>query len=83
MLRMQCLLKFRTSHIASPLADQSANVANSQGYGKSLWLAILLSKIETLLQIIHTAPPLCNTITYKQSDSRITLPGSDHHLVSV
>ena len=40
------------------MLDQFANGANSQGYGKSLRLDVLPAKIDTVLQIIHDAPPL-------------------------
>src|SRR5260370_14495411 len=73
-LRNQFRLKIRAPHIASTVENQPMNVANSQTQGNSLSLDILLAKIETFLQIIHAAPPLCNTITGKQSDTRITLP---------
>ena len=56
-LRMQCGFNLRASPIASAMVDQFAPFANSQGYGKSLWLDVLPTKIDPLLQILRATPP--------------------------
>ena len=40
------------------MVDQSTNVANGQGYGEHLWLDVLPTKIDTLLQRLHAVPLL-------------------------